>query len=350
MNKKINIGYVNDVPFYLGYGGKEVQLLAYENYIKENSIKINVRKLNVWNKSEFDDIDIVHIFGSTKGVHTLISLIKSNNKNIKIILSPNFYISSPKFMKVLELFSKFCPIPNVLKYRREIFMNADKILVNSLSEKKQLIYLYPKLSNNNINVILNGIDEQFNILDNTDCFIEKYNLEKGYLLSVAFLDERKNYIKLVEAFLLSKNLHSKKLVLIGGFRFNTNANKEKMTKLIEQNEDRIIHIPYIDKNTEMEILQSAYYNCSAHLLPSILETPGISSIEAISFGKPILVGECEPVYEYFGDDAIYVNQYSVDDISKKIVEISNLDVYIPKSSYKWSEQLKSLESIYIGSN
>jgi len=37
----------------------------------------------------------------------------------------------------------------------------------------------------------------------------------------------------------------------------------------------------------------------AHLLPSFLETPGLSSLEAASLGVPILIGNDEPVKEVF---------------------------------------------------
>ena len=53
-----------------------------------------------------------------------------------------------------------------------------------------------------------------------------------------------------------------------------------------------------------ERLSELYENSKFHVLPSFVETPGISNLEACSYGKPIVVGDFPVLHEYFGDSAI----------------------------------------------
>ena len=66
-------------------------------------------------------------------------------------------------------------------------------------------------------------------------------------------------------------------------------------------------------------LPELYRSARVHVLPSWFETPGLSSLEAASHGCPIVVGECEPVREYFGDLATYCDPGSVDSIRAAIL-------------------------------
>ena len=54
-----------------------------------------------------------------------------------------------------------------------------------------------------------------------------------------------------------------------------------------------------------------------HILPSYIESPGISSLEAIAFNKRILVGNFYFDKEYFKDEATYC-KFSVKEIYKAI--------------------------------
>jgi glycosyltransferase involved in cell wall biosynthesis len=348
--KKLNVGYINDVPFYIGFGGKEIQLLAYENYMRIHyKNEINIIKLNSWDKNVIKNIDIIHIFGSTKCVHNLIRALKSNHANLKIILSPNFYVSNSNILKIVGMFMNICPISNIFKYRKDMFIGADTIIVNSESEKYQLIKLYSNKIENKIKIIYNGIENDFNRLSNKNIFLDKFNIDAGYLLNVSFLDERKNTLRLIKAFIKTLSLHDKKLVIIGGYRFESAAKANETKILLKKYRDRIIHIEYIDRVKDLELLKSAYYNCYAHILPSILETPGISNLEAFSYGKPILVGECPPVKDYFKNNVLYCNPRKISDISHKIIMLVENYNFHQKENYSkffWKTTLLPLIKIY----
>ena len=52
-------------------------------------------------------------------------------------------------------------------------------------------------------------------------------------------------------------------------------------------------------------LDDLYDNCLFHILPSFIESPGISNLEALSRNKKIIVGDFPILREYFKSGAIY---------------------------------------------
>ena len=345
----MKIGFINDNFFALGYGGKELQLLAYYNYLRNYH---DVVLIDPWNKNALDDIDIVHIFGSTKSLHNIIRSIRNNLPNVKIVLSPNFYSSNINFEKFVTSAFSSLALPNIYSYRDYIFKNSDYIITNSEAEKFQIKNIF-NINDKKIHVVLNGIEDDFiDIKDNEKhSFLDKYSLEPGYFLGVSFLDERKNTLKMLKGFLETTLDHDKKLVLVGGMRFGSLSYANKVRDILSRNNHRIIHIEYIDRKKNIDLIKSAYYNCHAHLLPSILETPGISNIEANAFGKPIIVGECLPVKEYFGSSALYCDPNSISSIRYTLINSllkanSNCHKGERKLTHAWSTVLTDLYRFY----
>ena len=352
MSRIINVAYIGDYPFSIAFGGKEVQMLTYEAMInKQYSAEIRIIRFDPWDKEMLQNLDIIHLFGHNTWFYDLAKPLKTE-RNIKIINSPTFYVSNYNTMKAASLVSNLIPIPNYFSYKKGFFHQCDSIIVNSLDEKNQIQCLFGVDLGKKIKVVYNSIErdyKEFREISNINCFLNKYSLDPGYLLCVAFLDERKNTIKLIQAFLSCYQEIRKKLVLIGDYRFLLDSNRRITQKLIDDNHDKVIHIPYINRYDDL--LKSAYYHCSAHLLPSILETPGLSNLEALYFNKPILVGKCKPVEEYFHEYAIYCDQSSRHGIMKgikEIVSISNNNEYssLVEKKYLLDNNTTKLKDIY----
>lgn len=348
----IKVGYLSDFPFFITFGGKEVQLLSYMENINNGNFNIKIKLLDFFSMKE--NFDIIHFFGYSNWFYDLIKNLRTNFPKVRIFISPTFYYNNERKMFLSSLISKICPIPNFFYYKRYFLLHSDLIIVNSNAEKKQLIRLF-QIDENKIEVIYNYVDSNFCVFNNPQnsyLFLKNYGLSKGeYFLTVAFLDERKNTLKLLKAFLeLYPLLNNKKLVLIGKFRFRDNKIREEVEKLIQNNRDKILHIEYIDRKSDL--LKSAYLNCKAHLLPSFLETPGLSTLEAGIFKKPVLVGKCKPVEEYFEDKVIYCDPNSIESIKKGILKVNaqeeNTELYeLIKSKYLEIYSITKLVNLYL---
>lgn len=349
----MKIAYLSDFPFSVGFGGKEIQMLSYLNQINLAYKNIKIELFNFHDLSFLKDKPILHIFGNSSWFYTIVKIIKEKYKNIKIVCSPTLYLDKKGLLKF-----------KIGKYFRSTYFNhlynlltlVDKIIVNSEAEREQIIFIMGDRFYNKIDVIRNAIESDFNKFysdTNKELFIKKYGLNKGeYILSVGFLDDRKNSLNMVKAYLQAYNIIKKKLVIIGDFRFFS-KNMFNLKSLLEQHKDKIIHIPYIDRNTNIDLLKSAYYNCSYHILPSFIETPGISNLEAASFGKKILVGDCPPVREYFKDLAVYCIPKNIESIKEAIIKTDKLSEDVGEhlqqlvmSNYTYEIVVNKLVQIY----
>ena len=318
--------YLSDFPYSIGFGGKEIQLNTYCNDYLDKT-KFHGNKIDFWDLKALDCCDILHIFGYSGWYRGLLQRIKSKFPEIKIICSPNFYRDNEfLYTNASRILRKF-PLRNYFSEINDFLNLTDLVICNSVEEKIQL-----KKSFNfscDVTIIPNGIEDEFcNFIDDFDQIYE------NYALSVGFFDDRKNTIRMLDAFVKSISYHDLKLLLVGELRFSNRENVIKFNKLIESASGRIINLGYIDRTSSK--LKHLYKNCKFHILPSILETPGLTNLEALSFGKNIIVGDCKPIREYLGDIPIYCNPKNTNDIVKSIlhaVKNENNNNHLPEKLF-----------------
>ena len=79
--------------------------------------------------------------------------------------------------------------------------------------------------------------------------------------------------------------------------------------------NRVTVIPYLDSND----LKKYYTHCSLYIFPSLSETFGLTTIEAMACGSPVIVSNCSAMPEVNGDAAQYFNPNDSVDIAQKII-------------------------------
>ncbi len=100
------------------------------------------------------------------------------------------------------------------------------------------------------------------------------------------------------------------LVLIG------QAHPEGYRDLCRRYADENVH--FLD-HLPAEELASAYAAAKVHVLPSWLETPGLSSLEAAAAGCTLVVSDRGLTREYFGDEAWYCDPRSFASIREAVL-------------------------------
>jgi glycosyltransferase involved in cell wall biosynthesis len=133
-------------------------------------------------------------------------------------------------------------------------------------------------------------------LYDTPRFVEarELGLERGrYILTVGrFINER-GFHTLVEAF---KRLDTDcRLVIAGEARFE----EEYAARIKREADERVVFPGYACGN----LLNELYAHCCFYVLPSLVEGLPISLIEAMSFGRPVLISDIEENLEVAGDIA-----------------------------------------------
>lgn len=317
----LSVRFLSDYPFAVCFGGKEIQMLQYMEGISSRHSDIDVGLLEHFRRGALDGVHILHLFGMSDAYKPLIATLRASRPDIRVAISPTYYMADRR-LRPASLVGRMLPLPNYFTVKRDVLAIADRVLVNSWSEAAQLQTLFGRSLAPKIGMLRNAVEDDFPMFrqaGTTDSFLAFSGVEPGYFLSVAFLDPRKNSLSLIENHLATYDVTGRPLVLVGGLRYADHALMERLESLLAANPGRLVHIPFVERGSDL--MRSAYLNCGGHVLVSHLETPGLSNLEARSFGKPLLVGDCLPVREYFGESVIYANPRSNMSIRRGLIAL-----------------------------
>jgi glycosyltransferase involved in cell wall biosynthesis len=215
-----------------------------------------------------------------------------------------------------------------LIYFRILIKNAMKrsklILTVSNSSK---IDIKKYFSNNNIEVIYNGIDNRFfDIISDKEIqkekTQEKYNLPSKYLFSLGTVEPRKNLKLLIDAFInlrQENKVNDYKLVLSGrlGWKYDELLQRVKVNNL----EKEIIFTGFIDDDD----LPFVYSCAECFIFPSLYEGFGIPPLESMATGSPVIVANNSSLPEIVADAGIFFESNNISDLEKKIFTYINLE-------------------------
>ena len=233
---------------------------------------------------------------------------------------------------------------------------CDAIIVDSLATKKdchkllmipnEKMHVIPLAAGNNVNEFASKNDSEKEI--EIHRVRDKYQLTKPYILAVGTREPRKNLERLVEAV---KKISGVDLVIVGKFGWG-NSIRTKQLKI--ENNSKILGFV-----SEQDV-QPIYAGAIAYVHPSLYEGFGITIVEAMTLGVPVITSNVSCLPEAGGDAALYINPHNVDDIRKKIIEVIQLSpekrkILIQKSlnqakKFSWEktarETLKVYEEVY----
>lgn len=229
---------------------------------------------------------------------------------------------------------------------------CDAIIVDSLATKKdchtilkipnEKMHVIPLAAGNNVNEFASQSDSQKEI--EILRVRNKYHLSKPYILAVGTREPRKNLERLVEAV---KNISGIDLVIAGKFGWGNSIRSEQLN--IGNN---IKILGFVSE----EDVQPIYAGAVAYVHPSLYEGFGITVVEAMTLGVPVITSNVSCLPEAGGSAALYINPHSVDDIRKKIIEVIQLPsekrkILIQKSldqakKFSWEKTAKQTLVVY----
>ncbi|WP_302048295.1 glycosyltransferase family 4 protein [Megamonas funiformis] len=290
------IALSNHVYFYQGYNVNKYNLdevQTYEKYFSKKKYEIahTGRLYNFINMiglkcfSKINKVDIYH--------PTYYNYYNLNNG--KLIVTVHDMIH--------ELFSKEFKNDITSEKKEKIIKKADGIICVSQNTKKDLINIF-NVDEKKIKVIYlaNSLDEK---VDNRPYINNKYILyvgnRKGY----------KNFKTLIDAYvLLGKDNSDVKIICFGGGPFD----KEELYLLNKLNIiNRVEQLSGNDK-----ILSNLYNFAEFFVYPSKYEGFGISPLEAMHYGTPVIVSNVSSIPEVVGDAGLYFDPNSVEDLAEKM--------------------------------
>lgn len=267
------------------------------------------------------DFDIVHDPSQISPF-----LFKSQSKKVLTIhdLTPILF---PRTFGYIHAFLQRYILPITLK-------NVDTIIAVSENTKQDIIK-YLKFPEERIKVTYRGIGDGFTCIKNTDDVKEKYNIKNPFILFVGTLEPRKNILTLLKAFhKLKKNGIDHTLVFVGSEGWKYKSVYETIRKL--NIPGSVMFLGYVpDKD-----LPKIYNAADLLVYPSFYEGFGLSPLEAMACGCPVITSNTSSLPEVVGDAGIMVDPYDVDDLANAMKSVLLDEILREKMTKKGLERAK----------
>lgn len=260
--------------------------------------------LNPWEKIDYSEYDVCHVFMANADV---INLVHDMAGKLPIVVSPiidRYGANWP--LRLVAFLGRVVPgIYTNLGKCQEICRIADAIVARSEDEV------------NRVEEGLGIIGKTIRVLSplplppQTPAEVSVGKSERAVLFLGDMGNPRKNVFRLVSAFSGVKGGH---LYLAGKLpEGGAGVNLQKMCA-----ENPNIHI--LGPQTEAEKIQ-ILQDCSAFVLPSLIEGIGLAAVEAGAMGKTVAVTENGGAKDYFGENAYYLNPFSKSSIRDAISRV-----------------------------
>lgn len=202
--------------------------------------------------------------------------------------------------------------------------NANNIITVSEFSKNEVVKYY-KVDPKKIKVAHPSVDRK-HFYRRSQAEIKKacarYDIfSDNYIFAVGNVEPRKNYDRLVEAYMkLPKKITDKyPLVIVGGFGWDNQHILDKMQEA-KENGYRVIHPRLYVPEEDMPALFSG---ATCYLFMPIYEGFGMSPLEANACGTPVVAGNVSSVPEAAGKAAIYADPFDTKDMAHKIEQMIN---------------------------
>lgn len=279
------------------FAGDSVQVINTAKYLRKLGVEVHINTGDIFDYSSYD---IIHLFNLTRMGETYRYYKLAHHYRKPVVLSP-IYWNLKKFYLYKNDTESIKLWDKCIQYRREILRGSVMVYPSSYMEAYAL-----KMEFGNefpYTVIYNAV-EPFSDDIPIYNFCERYSLDK-YILCVGRICERKNQLELIRA---GAKL-GVQVVLIGDAK-----DKGYLEQCLKFKGVR--YLGFMDSYD----LYSAYKFAKVHVLPSFVETPGLTSLEAASYGCNIVTTIEGSGEEYFKDEAIYVNPYNEGSIESGLEE------------------------------
>ncbi len=168
----------------------------------------------------------------------------------------------------------------------------------------------------------------------------KYGLKGQYVLFLGTIEPRKNLHRLIEACYLlraRKQFADVKLVIAGGQGWLSRDLVTYIEKLKMQ--DAVVFTGYVSHRTKVNLMKHA----SAFVFPSLYEGFGLSLLEAMEIGTPVVTSRVSSMPEVAGDAAELVDPEDVKDITRGISRVlldDKLRAELVARGHKRAEELR----------
>lgn len=217
---------------------------------------------------------------------------------------------------------------------------ADKIIAVSESSKKDILKFYPKIKEEKIKVIHHGFDgglfSQPRNIEKERELKKRLGIEGEYILYSGAIQPRKNLITLIKAFeMLGNKTQSRLKLVLAGEKAWMWENIVKFAQSRQTKEDIIMpgKLKFCDLG---HLLKGA----RVYVFPSLYEGFGITILEAMASGVPVVCSRNSSLPEVGGNAVSYFSDNDCGDLAQKIEAILSDEKLRQNLIFAGREQIK----------
>lgn len=195
---------------------------------------------------------------------------------------------------------------------------ATAIITVSEFTKQEILSSYPWAKAAKITAVHNGYSDEYRRLEVSEpmtAVLNKYGLEKPFILYVGRLENKKNTPFLIEAFSIMRENNpslKEKLVLIG----NASYGYDEVKYVIEEFDlNKEVIMPGWVEEADLPLIFNA---AVAFVFPTKYEGFGIPVLQALACGLPTAVSDIPVLHEVADDAVIYFDQDDRNDIARAL--------------------------------
>ncbi|MBD3238608.1 MAG: glycosyltransferase [Candidatus Moranbacteria bacterium] len=203
---------------------------------------------------------------------------------------------------------------------------ADEVITVSVFSKREILK-YLDISPERITVIKNGVADYFRYEQNKSKIpknVKKFGVKDPYIFYIGGFEKRKNLDLLIKAFaILAKNyqhaLENRKLVIAGELWEKENPLVLNVKKLVKELgiEDKVIFLGKVEDQDRAAL----YSRAELFVFPSLYEGFGMTILEAMAAGCPVLASNISPFKELARDAIDYFNPYRQDELLQEMIRL-----------------------------
>lgn len=189
---------------------------------------------------------------------------------------------------------------------------SDLIIADSVSTKQDLAKLLD-IEDRRIKVVYPAVEIKQLTSNDATSVLNKYNLNKPFILAVGKLEPRKNISRLIQSFekIGNKNIN---LVVVGPTGWGEQNHNVK-------NNPNIKFLGHISDND----LYGLYAEALCFVMPSLYEGFGYPLVEAMTLGCPVATSDVSSMKEVVQDSGLLFDPLSIESISNALNKLIEND-------------------------
>lgn len=322
----------------------EVKVYPFHNWLKLAELCLTpaiFRKA----KREVSSFDIIHLH-NYRTFQNIVAHHYAMKYDIPYILQAHG--SLPKIMAKQRLKQVY---DNIWGYR--LLKDASKVIALTEMEAEQ--YKSMGVAEDKIEIVPNGIDlSEFENLPPRGEFRKKWNIDDSQriVLYLGRIHKIKGLDLLVKAFAdLTKRLSAIRLVIAG----SDDGYLPELQKLIRELKigEKVLSTGLLYGRDKLE----AYVDADVYVLPSIYEIFGITVLEALACGTPVILTDRCGIADVINSQAGLVVPYDKDQLSnaigymlnddKRRQDLSKKDKLLVHEQFDWAKIAGLVENVYL---